>query len=324
MARPHRIDYPGAIHHVMNRGADHQSTFRDDVDRQLFLTLWKQAVSRFGIVVSAFAILDNHYHVLVQSPDQQLSETLQFIGRSYTQQFNRFYGRDGALFRGRFHSVLVDSDVYLARVARYIELNPVAAGLVSIDAMHRYPWSSFRVYSSDDPSSSWLNTSLVLDRFQSPWHYERFVKSELIDVDIERFYRSELRPGRVLGRQSFVDEVRGRVGSGGVPLRAGVPDVSIEIVEATVLALTGDAVERLCESRRGSVNPSRTVAVALGQRLAGATNSELAERYGFGTPGSVTSAITRCWNSSHPATCELRDRALRVLGRDINGLPRAA
>jgi len=280
MARPHRIDYPGAIHHVMNRGADHQSTFRDDVDRQLFLTLWKQAVSRFGIVVSAFAILDNHYHVLVQSPDQQLSETLQFIGRSYTQQFNRFYGRDGALFRGRFHSVLVDSDVYLARVARYIELNPVAAGLVSIDAMHRYPWSSFRVYSSDDPSSSWLNTSLVLDRFQSPWHYERFVKSELIDVDIERFYRSELRPGRVLGRQSFVDEVR--------------------------------------------VNPSRTVAVALGQRLAGATNSELAERYGFGTPGSVTSAITRCWNSSHPATCELRDRALRVLGRDINGLPRAA
>ena len=194
MARQPRIDYPGAAHHVMNRGAAHQETFVDDRDRQMFLELWSQAVAKFGIIVVSYCLMSNHFHFLVESPNQSLSRSLQFVLQRYTQRFNARHGRDGALFRGRFHSVLVDSDLYFERVGRYIELNPVAAGLVSVSRLEDYKWSSFRAYSGRSRRPPWLSTERMLNRYQQPEQYLRFVQSDMSDQALERFYAAPLRP----------------------------------------------------------------------------------------------------------------------------------
>ena len=313
MARQRRIDYPGAIHHVMNRGADRQVVFRDDVDRKLFLSLWKKAVLRFGIEVISFALVGNHYHFLVRSPDAQLSETLQFIGQSYTQQFNSFHGRDGALFRGRFHSILVDSDRYLARVARYIELNPVEAGLTSVEMLHRYRWSSFKYYAADNRDDSWLSRAHVLERFSSPAHYIQFVLSEREDTELERFYRTQIGSSSILGKEAFASQIRSCDVLDDDVVIAGVPDFSIAEVEAAVLSAAGVGQETLRFSQGGAANPARSIVVALAQSLAGATPTELAPRYGFEKENSVTSAIRRSWKSTDPSLCKLRQDALALL-----------
>jgi len=97
----------------MNRGGNHQLVFLDDADRLSFLAILAEAVTRFGLVVHAYCLMPNHYHLLVSCPQAQLSRAMKHIGQVYTQRFNKRHGRDGSLFRGRFHSILVDSEPYL-------------------------------------------------------------------------------------------------------------------------------------------------------------------------------------------------------------------
>ena len=113
MARPLRIDYPGAWHHVMNRGARKQPIFVSRGDRRRFLQLLSTAHDRFGIEVNAYVLMGNHYHVLIRSPDGTLSQAFHYIDGVHAQAFNRRHGIDGPLFRGRFRSHLVEEEGYL-------------------------------------------------------------------------------------------------------------------------------------------------------------------------------------------------------------------
>lgn len=318
MARKPRIDYPGAVHHVMNRGADRQIIFRNDADRELFLTLWAQAVARFGIVVLSFCLMDNHFHVVVVSPEGQLSRTLQFIGRSYTQQFNYHHGRDGALLRGRFHSVLVDSDNYLQRLIRYVELNPVSAGLCTTSTLVHFRWSSFRFHAGRAPTPLWLSTDRVLREFASREQFECFVRSESPDTELEFFYRTEIAPGLVLGDQTFVDAVRPKLDKP-TALTAGLGLISMDQVDAAVIAMSPCERDTLYVSTPGKRNRYRSAAVDIAHLTTGATLAELATRYGFNSIKSVHSLIRTSRHSSEPTQLALRTATLRALGRDIAG-----
>lgn len=292
MARQPRIDFPGAFHHVMNRGAARQATYRNQLDRELFLSLWAKAVPRFGIEVLAFTVMGNHYHVFVHSPDGQLSSTMQYIGRAYTQEFNEHHERDGALFRGRFHSVLVDSEIYFARVARYIELNPVNAGLCSLEELSGYRWSSF-AYNSDllDPPP-WLATNHLRKRFPRAADYREFVADGSPDTELSKFYSRAFRPGRVLGNGAFVNGIASEYPEFADTLTPGLGSITPDQIELLVSDLTGAPRSELTKATRRS-SAARQATIILSHKLTDESRAALAERYGFASDSSFINAVSR-------------------------------
>jgi len=174
MPRPPRIQYPGAWHHVMNRGVDRQAVFRDRRDRPHFLVLLEEAVARFGVELHAYCLMGNHYHLLVRTPEPNLDLAIHHLAGLYARAFNRRHGRDGPLFRSRYRSMLVESERYLAAVTRYIHRNPVELG---VDDLVAYEWSSLGAYVGSRPCPPWLTTTRVLSTVGEPSAYERLVTS---------------------------------------------------------------------------------------------------------------------------------------------------
>ena len=154
MARPLRIEFPGAVYHVTSRGDRQESIFDSDADRQLFLEIIDQALARLDAEVLAFCLMGNHYHFVLRTRQPNLSRLMRHINGQYTQAYNRRHGVSGHLFQGRFHAVLVDSDRHLIAVCRYVELNPVRAGLVAKPVDWR--WSSYRAHIGMELGHAWL------------------------------------------------------------------------------------------------------------------------------------------------------------------------
>lgn len=318
MARQPRVDFDGAVHHVMNRGAAHQDIFRDDIDRTMLLNLWARASSKFDIEIVSFCLMGNHFHFLVISRTGQLSRALQYVSQVYTQRFNARHGRDGALFRGRFHSVLVDSDVFFERVGRYIELNPVAAGITPLTQLRTYRWSSFQYYTGWRRPPSWLSMRPMLNRYGSKKQYVQFVQSEMSDDELERFYARELRPGVALGSTQFVRWIAARQPSG-CELVAGIPSVSPDDIDIVVSQLSGSTPERVRSRRPGRFATARRVAVEVANMLTSASQQELADRYDYPSPGAAGAAIRASRTSSRDDVKELRAACLDALGLDELG-----
>src|SRR5215213_10285052 len=142
MARPLRIDVPGALHHVTSRGNERRPIFRSNRDREAFLQLLAEAVKRFGWSVTAWVLMTNHFHLVIQTPEANLSRGMQWLNGSYADWFNRRHERSGHLFQGRFKSFLIDQETYFDEVLRYVVLNPVRANMVG--GPEEYRWSSYR------------------------------------------------------------------------------------------------------------------------------------------------------------------------------------
>ena len=139
MSRPLRVEYPGAFYHVINRGNNQEKIFKNDRDREKFLEYLEKANERFSIIIHTYCLMSNHFHLLVGTPDANLSQAMQWINVSYATYFNRKRGRAGHLFQGRFKAILIDADEYLKHLSRYIHLNPVRAKLVSGPSEYQWP-----------------------------------------------------------------------------------------------------------------------------------------------------------------------------------------
>ncbi len=160
MGRPTRDDFPGAWHHVVNRGARRAPLYRRDEHCGLFLSLLGEASERYRLEVHAYALMENHYHLLVRSPHVSLSRTMSFLGGEYTRAVNRLHGWDGPVFKGRFSSQVVDSTKHLLSVLGYIHLNPVRARLIRrVDQAY---WTSHRAYLDKDAPYEWLRRDSLL------------------------------------------------------------------------------------------------------------------------------------------------------------------
>ncbi len=156
MSRPLRIEFEGAVYHVTSRGDRREPIYRDDVDRRLQLDVIAQAMERFDAQVLAWCQMGNHYHFVLHTRRANLSRLMRHVNGVYTQAFNRRHGLTGHLFQGRFKAILVDRDSYLLALCRYVERNPVAAGLVA--AAGDWAWSSFRAHVGLEPTPPWLDT----------------------------------------------------------------------------------------------------------------------------------------------------------------------
>jgi putative transposase len=163
MARPLRIEFPGALYHVTSRGNARQRVFRDDEDRDMFLATLAWVVGRFGWRCHAYCLMDNHVHLLIETLQPNLSRGMRQLNGVYTQRFNRRHRKVGHLFQGRFKAILVEKEEYLLELARYIVLNPVRAKTVKMP--ERYPWSSYRAMVGLVPVPPALATDWILNQF---------------------------------------------------------------------------------------------------------------------------------------------------------------
>ncbi len=163
MARPLRIEYAGALYHVTARGNARANIYGNDDDRQRFLSLLKIVVDRYDWYCHAYCLMDNHYHLLIETNRASLSDGMKLLNGSYTQYVNRQYQRVGHVFQGRFKAILVQKESYLLELARYIALNPVRAGMVR--SAKDWPWSSYRATAGLAEGAACLTTDWVLGGF---------------------------------------------------------------------------------------------------------------------------------------------------------------
>ena len=163
MARPLRLEHPGALWHVTARGNERGEVFRDDADRREFLAVLGRTASVYGWRLHAFVLMGNHYHLLVETPEPTLSRGMRDLNGVTTQRFNRRHGRTGHLFEGRFKAILVEREAHLLELIRYVVLNPVRAGLAKSAAA--WPWSSYKATAGLAEAPEWLETAFTLEQF---------------------------------------------------------------------------------------------------------------------------------------------------------------
>jgi putative transposase len=163
MPRPPRIQIPNGVYHVTARGNRRQAVFVTDADRRSFLYLLGAVSRRFGWKCGGYCLLPDHYHLLVETLDANLSRGMQHLNGRYAQLFNHVHGFDGHVFQGRFHAVLVGRDPHLLEVIRYIALNPVRAGFCSDPA--DWHWGSYRALAGHEASPPFLDERSLLGRF---------------------------------------------------------------------------------------------------------------------------------------------------------------
>jgi REP-associated tyrosine transposase len=176
--RPLRLRPAGGIFHITARGNRRQVIFVDDIDRERFLARLAAVISRCAWVCHAYCLMDNHVHLLVETPDENLSDGMQRLLGGYAQGFNRRHDLDGHLFQGRFHSRLVVSNWHLLELARLIVLNPVRAGMR--EGAGDWAWSSYRATAGSIPAPRFLRLDWLLAQFGRDRHaareaYMRFV-----------------------------------------------------------------------------------------------------------------------------------------------------
>jgi REP element-mobilizing transposase RayT len=163
MARPLRIEFSGALYHVTARGNAREDIYREDADRQHFLMLLHNTVNRYDWYCHAYCLMDNHYHLLLETNTPSLSKGMKFLNGTYTQYFNRQHQRVGHVFQGRFKAILIQKDSYLLELARYIALNPVRAQMVR--SAKDWRWSSYRATAGYEDNETCLTTDWILSGF---------------------------------------------------------------------------------------------------------------------------------------------------------------
>ena len=163
MARPIRLEFPDAVYHVTTRGDGGADIFLEDQDRQLFLTVLGEVVSRAGWIVHAYVLMDNHYHILLETPNGNLSRGMRQLNGVYTQRFNNVHGSGGRVFQGRFKAVLLEREHALLDLCRYSVLNPLR--LKAVKNISRYRWSSYRATAGEVQAPTWLSTGWILSHF---------------------------------------------------------------------------------------------------------------------------------------------------------------
>jgi putative transposase len=210
MSRPLRIEFAHGLYHVTSRGDRQEDIFLGDADRTLFLDVLAQTCERFNWLIHAYCLMGNHYHLLIETPDGNLSQGMRQLNGVYTQSFNRAHQRVGHVFQGRYKAIIVQKDGYLLELARYIVLNPVRAQMVR--SARDWPWSSYRATADMAPAPPWLATDPILSAFgqrrtQALQAYLAFVASGRNQPSPWMQLRNQI----YLGSDAFVEKMQRKI-----------------------------------------------------------------------------------------------------------------
>ncbi|NOY87318.1 MAG: addiction module toxin RelE [Deltaproteobacteria bacterium] len=200
MARQLRIQYEGALYHIMSRGNAQMMIFHDDADRIKFLNIFHKTIKRFTWLCHAYCLMGNHYHLLIETPDANLAKGMKYLNQVYTQFFNYKYHRVGHVLQGRYKAIIVQKDTYLLHCCRYIALNPWDAKLVEHPS--GWPWSSYGATAGLVKTPPLLTTGWLLEQFgftvkKARENYVRFVEADMdgfrtkLDIRFQLFLGSD-------------------------------------------------------------------------------------------------------------------------------------
>jgi putative transposase len=275
MPRPHRIEFAGARHHVMNRAARREAFLTDDGACVLFLSLVAELDTRFRVRVHGFALMPNHFHLMVESEAGRLADAMRFLTGEFTRRLNGQRGWDGPLFRGRYSNRVVTAEHYWRHLLAYLHLNPVAAHLAPHPGA--CDWTSHRYYVGDVAAPGWLVMDELLELFGSAAGYAAYVR----DVQVGRqrapddFDPTDLWEAPVTGRQNVAVHRRDRMAT---------PPVGAVLEE--VARVVGMSKADVLRGRRGAAgNPSRWFAAWALVHAAGMTQAEVARTFGVDGAG---------------------------------------
>jgi len=323
MARPLRMQHPGGWYHVVNRGINRGSIYRDDRDREHFVQLLEAVSGRHGLEVHGYVLMENHYHLIVRVPEGNLSRGMQWLNVSYSIWYNRRHGRVGPLFQGRYKSVPVENGGWLHQLSQYVHLNPVRVRWLGLDKRGRrleglglkgvasaaeaaerlsvlrgHRWSSYRAYAGYEQAPAWLHRATILERAGGRSAKEQAGRYR---VALERYVRggyaedwaARLRNGVAIGTDTFIRSLKqglrkiNREWAGQRDLRRR--HTWAEVVRA-VAHVKGQAWADF-SSRHGDWG--RDLALRVARECTGMTLRELGQAVGGLDYGAVSEAIRR-------------------------------
>lgn len=219
MARQLRIEYPGALYHILSRGNERGAIFRDDKDHTIFLETLRESAEITGVIILAYVLMKNHYHLIVETPNGNLSQFMKHFNLTYTVRFNRRHQRVGHLFQGRYKSLVIEEDPYPPTLSRYIHLNPIRTKSwqeketeEKIKYLSAYRWSTLPAYLNAKSKMVWLNYSKILSYFgKGNIGHKKYSKYILegIGKEISNPFE-EIKHQIVLGTERFVENIRTR------------------------------------------------------------------------------------------------------------------
>lgn len=290
MARSLRLEFEGAFYHITSRGNLRDRIFFDDKDREKFLDILRRTKERYGYLLHAYALMENHYHLFLETPKANISQIMQNINTSYTVYINKRHKRFGHLFQGRFKGIIVDKETYLIVLSRYIHLNPVRARMV--ESPEDYRWTSYREYiGACKGKESMVDIAETLSYFSKTKYaamkaYKEFV---LEGIGERNNPMDDMVAGVLLGSEMFVAQIRRM-------LQRRKPDEEIPQLKKLQEIIPVEKVIKGCckyygkkeeELRKGKGKRERQAAIYVSKIMSNAKNTEIG-RY-FGIQGSTVS-----------------------------------
>jgi len=298
MSRPLRIALSDGVYHVTNRGVERREVVRDDADRAKWLELLDRVATRRRWRIFAWALLDNHFHLFLRTPEPDLSEGMHDLQSGYASWFNRRHERRGPLFQSRFAAVLVERAAHDWHLSRYIHLNPVRAGIVREPREAR--WSSCRYYFDSRGAPRWLAWEELLEQHGRTLRAARRAYGEFLAEGVALPPESPMRDvvaGTLLGSPPFVARMRAwladRLPDHEVPAARQLrPSVDMDAISAAVCGAFGVSPEALAERGRWGNDP-RAAAIYLSQKLTGLPLGAIGARFGGVRAAAVSRIASR-------------------------------
>jgi len=315
MARSLRLEYPGAVYHVMARGNQGQPIFRDDRDRRVFLETLAEAHAKTGWRIHAYVLLGNHYHLLLETPEGNLVAGMQWLQSTYTLRYNARHQMFGHLFQGRYKAVIVDggADRYFQVVSTYIHLNPARAGLIKPgkERLAAYRWSSYPGYlNGAGPEPAWLYRERVLGSLglgpRDVKGYAAYLEDRVLELGLKAGRKAlagewaALRRGWYLGAPGFGEKLQARLAgvvegrpreSHSGPARAAHDEAAAEQQLTAALQRLDLSESRLAELPKGA--PEKVVLAGWLRARTTVSLRWVADRLGMGHYTRVTQAVSR-------------------------------
>ncbi|MBT9175698.1 MAG: Chromosomal replication initiator protein DnaA [candidate division WS2 bacterium] len=297
MGRPLRIEYPGALYHITSRGNEKKKIFLDDGDCVRFLKILEDYHDRYGILIHSYVLMDNHYHLILETPRGNLLKVMHGLNGGYTGYFNRKYGRVGHLFQGRYRGIMVEKDRYLLSLSRYLHLNPFRARVV--ERPEHYRWSSYPGYIGK-VEEDWVEYSWVLSQFGKDMISSREKYQDYIEEALEHRVESpmmNLESQAVLGGEEFIEKTKRMLK--GISLSNEIVERKRfvetpspeDVIRAVAKAFGVKEEEIRNKSWRRSM--ARRVAIYLVQRYTGLGNEKVGELFGGIHYSAVSKASAR-------------------------------
>ena len=283
MSRSYRLQGEGLLYHITSRGDDRKKIFINETDYQKFLEYLRISQEKFQFYLYAYCLMGNHYHLLLETTQPNLSRIMQSLNTAYTVYYNVKRKRSGHLFQGRYKSILVDKDSYLLELTRYIHLNPVRAKIV--DRPEKYQWSSYNEYLNKN-NDSLINKAELFRYFKlSPVQYRKFVL-DVMEKSTNPFV--DVYGGFILGKAAFIKDtlalLKEKVEGKDYAHKKMIEGVDPGIVIQEVAAYYKQDLEALRKAKKKPLL-AKKIAIYLLKRLTALTNKEIGQEFGIGYSG---------------------------------------